>query len=353
MKNILVLCSGYPSVDNPYNCTWAHTRNRYYVLSGLVVHVFRMDEPDCYSLDGVEVVSYKKMKNNLASGRYDLVLSHSPNIRKHIPILSKVKDINIVLFIHGSESMAIERDYPEPYFYMRTPFYKKFARICYDELKFKVLSRFIRDNKKRVTLVFVSDWMRGVFERNVLNPVQDDVSYEVINNSLNERFLIDGFNPNADKVGDFITLRRLDFSKFAIDLVVEFANANPGYKFDVYGRGRYFKFNDKPDNVRLYDKHIQQDEIPALLNEYRCALMPTRCDAQGVMACEIASFGMPLVTSDIAVNREMFSGFSNVILWDNDNFGKKIESGFFDITDFPRCDRFSHEKTLFRELKLI
>ena len=49
-----------------------------------------------------------------------------------------------------------------------------------------------------------------------------------------------------------------------------------------------------------------------LLNKSRCALMPTRTDAQGVMACEMATFGIPLVTTDLPVCHEVFDTFVNV-----------------------------------------
>lgn len=46
--------------------------------------------------------------------------------------------------------------------------------------------------------------------------------------------------------------------------------------------------------------------------------MPTRTDAQGLMMCEMASFGIPLITSDIPVCHEIFDGFKNVALINNE-----------------------------------
>lgn len=353
MKKILVLCSGYPDIDNPYNCTWAHTRNRYYILHGVDVHVHQVGANVTYQLDGVSVIGVNELEKNIKSRFYDVVISHSPNIRRHIPILQKIKDIPILLFMHGSESMYIEKDYPKPYPYMESPFYKKFARNVYDNVKFKLLANFIRKNKDRITLVFVSDWMRAMFENNVLNPAKEEVKYEIIHNSLNEVFLVDRFKQEAPKVGDFVTLRRLDFSKFAVDMVVSLAEANPDYTFDIYGRGRFFSFNKKPENLNWHDKHINQDDIPALLNGYRCALMPTRCDAQGVMACEIATYGMPLITTDIAVNREMFSNFQNVKLLRFEDFSKKISIDNYCCPLMEKNYKFSHERTLLREISVI
>ena len=45
--------------------------------------------------------------------------------------------------------------------------------------------------------------------------------------------------------------------------------------------------------------------------------MPTRVDSQGVMSCEMATFGIPLITSDLPVFYEIFHGFENVQYIDN------------------------------------
>lgn len=91
MKKILVLCSGYPSKENLYNCSWAHTRNRYYVNNGLDVDVYRTDTGESYQIDGVKLIDRQALANNLKLEIYDLIISHSPNIRKHIPIILKSK----------------------------------------------------------------------------------------------------------------------------------------------------------------------------------------------------------------------------------------------------------------------
>ena len=48
--------------------------------------------------------------------------------------------------------------------------------------------------------------------------------------------------------------------------------------------------------------------------------MHTRTDAQGVMMCEMATFGMPLITSDISVCHEVFDGFNGVGFISNINY---------------------------------
>ncbi|TOB88291.1 hypothetical protein CGJ97_21680, partial [Vibrio parahaemolyticus] len=81
-----------------------------------------------------------------------------------------------------------------------------------------------------------------------------------------------------------------------------------------------------------------------------------RCDAQGVMACEIATYGMPLITTNISVNKEMFKDFSNVKLLSFDDFDKSInllnlESIY--TSEKRNLERFSFNNTLRKELDLI
>ena len=53
-----------------------------------------------------------------------------------------------------------------------------------------------------------------------------------------------------------------------------------------------------------------------------------RADAQGVMACEMATFGIPLITSNIDVCKEVFEGFENVAFIDNNDENTDIKSIF-------------------------
>lgn len=355
IKRVLVLCSGYPSVDNPYNCTWAHIRNRYYLDNGLNVEVFVTGSNEEYEIDSIKVISKVQMTQSLDSGKYDLIISHSPNLRGHLPILNKYSNHKCILFMHGTESMWLNHDYPKPYAYNKPTLLNRLIRDSYDFVKFIFLRRFIL-GANNAHIVFVSKWMKDVFEKNVVK-LEDAQRYSIINNSLNQRFFESNHTFCEDsKNADFITLRRLDLSKYAIDLVCSFAKSNPQYKFHIYGKGNYFDFNEKPDNVDVFDYHIKQDDIPELLNKYPAALMPTRCDAQGVMACEIATYGMPIITTDIDVNREMFSEFENVTLLCESEFSSNIDLKDIKSLSSPasrNVNRFCFEKTLRKELDLI
>jgi len=352
---VLVMCTGYPSDENPYNCTWAHIRNRYYVSHGFLVDVLVVGSNKKYIIDGVTVVGHKEAVAKVKKGEYDAFISHSPNMRAHLPFLNKNKARPVVLFMHGSESMSINKDYPPPYEYVKSSAIRRMARDAYDKLKFRALRKYIVSMAGEVHVVFVSDWMRQIFCRNVLDVAACGIPFHVINNSLGEKFLEGAWSPVSEPLADFVTLRRLDDSKYCIDLIVDNALANPDKKYHIYGKGSYFKHYPKPENITHFDFHIKNDHVPDLLSKYRCALMPTRCDAQGVMVCEMAVHGMPVITSDIAVSREMFSGFGNVQLLPLDGFGERldIEKLDFSYDSHVVRQRFAFESTVKKELQLI
>ncbi|QAZ79851.1 hypothetical protein EJC48_01005 (plasmid) [Escherichia coli] len=118
--------------------------------------------------------------------------------------------------MHGSESMWINFDYPKPYDFMKESFWKRWVRNTYDLFKFKVMRNFLEKNKN-IDIVFVSDWMRAMFEKNVISLKKLKVNFHIINNPLNYVFFERGFSGKTEKVADFITIRSFDLSKYAID----------------------------------------------------------------------------------------------------------------------------------------
>ena len=96
-------------------------------------------------------------------------------------------------------------------------------------------------------------------------------------------------------------------------------------------------------------------EIIEYLNDSRCALMPTRADAQGVMACEMATFGIPLITSDIDICREIFRDFGNVGFINNNDKSADV-LGLLSLLEKSRGEknqRFFASNTVGEEVKLF
>ena len=115
----------------------------------------------------------------------------------------------------------------------------------------------------------------------------------------------------AQALADVVCIRPFDNPKYAIDQVVAWAVQVPQLTFHVYGTGRYFDAYPPPPNMTIFHRFIDPAQIPELLDHYRVAAMPTRLDSQGVMACEMASYGIPLLTTDSDVPRQRLGGFGN------------------------------------------
>ena len=178
----------------------------------------------------------------------------------------------------------------------------------------------------------------------------DKGKIHIINNGISEYILEANYSLSQFRA-DFITIRPLDRAKYSIDLVVKFAEANPQYTFHIYGKGKYFDYNSHPDNVKVINEFIFPKDMPALFNSYKCAIMPTRTDAQGLMMCEMATYGIPILTSDIPVCHEMLDEYSNVRFIKNDTWGNKLETIPTKL-EYP-LNRFSFENTIQKEINLI
>ena len=179
----------------------------------------------------------------------------------------------------------------------------------------------------------------------------------IIYNCIGKDFENITYNTETEKKYDFITIRNnLDGSKYGIDIVTKIAKNNPQYKFCVVGKGKYFERNKKPKNLEWIDKNLTHKEVIKFLNKSKCALLPTRADAQGVMACEIATFGIPLITSNIDVCKEVFEGFENVVFIDNNDENADIASIFKKIQNIKikeKNEKYFAKNTVGKEIELF
>jgi len=358
---LLVLTAGYPSLDGKHEQMFVHVRNMYYVKKGYDVTVLNFGCNCDYCIDGIKVIaleSYKKFQEE-----YDLCLSHASNVRNHYLFLWKYekKFKRIIFFFHGHEVLRLNEAYPSPY-----PYIKKNSVLAYvmqdiyDSFKIYLWKRFYKKLAYKSKFVFVSNWILNNFKNNFKIYDAEFLSRcYVINNSIGEIFEREEYNYKQEKKYGFITIRSyLDGSKYGVDLVMKLAENNPEEKFLLIGRGRFFDYNKKPDNVTWINETLNHSEMIHYLNDSRCGLLLTREDTQGVMTCELAAFGMPVITSDIEVCHEFFEDMPNVALIDNsDEFSDiiKIRSELErkcpyvkDRTYFA-CNTISKEVVLFHE----
>lgn len=358
---ILVLATNYSRPDGFISLQYIHTRNKLYVKKGIDVSVISFAAKNDYELDGVKVYTPQTYKNKLKELRYDILISHAPNLKNHYTFLKKYakRFNNIIFFFHGHEVLMTSGIYPKPYdFNKRDYFISSKIRYLYDKLKLSVWRNYLQKIAYKSQFVFVSNWMYKMFIKYTkLNPDNIEDRKYVIYNCVGQYFENNNYEIDADKEYDFITIRNnLDGSKYGIDIVTRIAENNPQYKFCIVGKGEFYKYNNKPNNLIWIDKNLSHEEIITYLNQSRCALMPTRADAQGVMACEMATFGIPLITSDIDVCKEVFEGFKNVAFIDNDNeyidiepILKKLES----IGEIKKNEKYFAKNTVHKEIELF
>ena len=117
--------------------------------------------------------------------------------------------------------------------------------------------------------------------------------------------------------------------------------------FLLIGDGKFFEHNPQPKNIDIQRGFLTPEQIPAVLDKAKAGLMLTRLDAQGVMMCEMATYGLPVVVSDLPICREMLNGFENTLFVDNDTLDADLEGFLKNIAHqvTPNKEKF-HPATL-------
>lgn len=356
MNNLKILCivQDYPSEKNRYPMAFVHTRMIEYVKHNIEVDVLSFSANNNYRIDNINVITEKEAIMNII--KYDVFIFHAPNIRNHCRfIISNWRNIGkMIFFFHGHEIMNLNEEYPEQYDYVKKNKCKKYLQLFYDKFKLFFLHYFFTYvKKKKVTYwIFVSKWMYKIFIKNINI---DNVNFSIINNLVDRNFLCNNYCYNELSKFDFITIRPFDNSKYCIDLVVKIAELFPEKTFHIFGKGRYFEYYKKPRNVSVYNRFFESKELVNLLSNYKCALMPTRLDAQGVMNCEIASLGMPLITSNLSISKEMLQEFDNICFIDNNCLVKDEIEKFLKTLKLPakKILKFNVTNTIYKEIEIL
>lgn len=354
---VLVAVAFYPDDMGNKRLFYTHVRNVYYQNAGINVTVLNFSTDHDYEVDGIKVISLKTYKEK--NEKYTLLICHAANIRNHYRFLSDYNDkfANIMFFFHGHEIMHVSRYYPVPYPYKKHGYVlKKYFQNFYDTFKLYMWKKFFVRNSKKIKLIFVSKWLSNVFDQELrLTHHELDSRKMIIHNSVGKPFELESYQDTSPKKYDFITIRNyLDDSKYAVDIVVRDAQQHPEYKFCLIGRGEYFKHYLIPNNMTLIQSELSHSDILRYLDQSRCGLMPTREDTQGVMTCEMATYGIPVITSDISICREIFDHFDNVILTSNDKSDLKSEyEKLIKGVPYQKNLKYSYANTVKKEINLI
>lgn len=356
---VLVTTAFYPTPDGKRARYYVHSRNLYYIKNGIEVVVLNFDAKHNYIIDGIKVITLAEYEKSYINQNFNILLCHAANLRNHYKFLKKY-DYNfpkIMFFYHGHEILHLKKYYPAKYAYIKK---RKLIRDIfqnqYDTFKIHIWKKYIIKNITKLELVFVSNWIYKQFLLETKLPESYICNKKhIINNSVGKIFEENSFDISYDKIYDFITIRNyLDESTYCADIITNIANNNKQYKFCIIGKGEFFNYYKKPDNMVWINKELPHEEILKLLNKSKCALMPTREDTQGLMACEMATYGMPLITSDISVCKEVFKDFDNVQLINNKNpeiinVYNKLKL----VKSFNKNEKYFAKNTVLLEVKLF
>lgn len=358
---ILVLVSAYPNLEGAKSLYYVHSRNLYYnKYKNIEITVLNFQTQQDYIIDGIEVISllsYIKDKRN-----FELLICHAANIRNHYIFLKKygTRFRKKIFFFHGHEILHIEKYYPKPYFYMKKNMARSILQNYYDNIKIFLWKNYFVKKIKTIRLIFVSNWLYERFISELdLEEYREEIktNSQIISNSVGEYFEQNKYSPNGIEY-DFITIRsNIDESTYCIDLLSELANKYPKYSFCLIGKGKYFNYYKKPKNLHFIEGVFHHNILAQYLNKSKCALFLTRHDTQGLMACEVATFGIPLITSDIEICREIFKGCQNVQLISNekldldiciDKLSEKLKKG-----QCKKWNRYYAQNTIDQEIEYI
>lgn len=349
MNKILVVVENYPNNDGGKALMYVHTRCLEYQKTGISLDVLSFSAQNPYVIDGISVITTKEV----AITNYTVVAMHAPNIKHHYRFLKRnYKTIpHIIIFFHGHEIVRINKVYPNLFSWERG-IKKRIIHGVYDSVKLLIWHNFFPIINFKTSFVFVSNSLLSDFKEYVqLESEITDV--HIINNGVSKTFRTKSYSLYGKKDFDYITVRsNLDASTYCIDLLCDVARKLKDKRFLLIGRGKYFKYNEKPENIHWINEVLDHERLCNYLDQSKCALMFTRRDTQGVMSCELATYGIPLITSNLPVCHEMLDDFSNVTFIDNNNI--EIERIIqIPSEEIDKNNKFDETNTVLREIALI
>ena len=301
-NKLVVIVQDFPSPSKIYAMSYVLPRVKYYKQVGIDVVVVNISAKNNYIYDGISVITIFDAKKIIKLN--DILVLHAPNLRGHLRFLF-AKNKKIIHF-HGHEILWTFKTYPPPYKWEIIEFLKYIIRLIYDPFKISFWKIYFKYSSTK--FIFISD--------NLLDRVIDIYGTEilgrsaVIPNPVAKIFIDQNYKISHKKL-DIIVIRKAN-STYKFHEVIELAKKNPKINIDMYCGSSIQKLI--PKNLRIKENFIRQSDIPALLDSYKCALMLSATDTQGVMACEIAVYGMPLIVSDTPGAKEFLADFSNVVI---------------------------------------
>ncbi len=357
---ILVAVSNYYPTEKVSSTFYERNRNIYYRKQGAIVSILNFSAKENYMVDDIQTYTLNSIKKILEQSSFDILVCHAANIRNHYIFLKMYeKKFKAIVFIyHGQEVVKISQVYPKPYEWnQHIPILRTIFQNFYDILKISLWRKFHKELASKSRYIFVSRCLYDEFIYFLkIKPALLNERYSIIHNGVGRLFEEEYYDIESEKHFDFITIRsNIDSSVYCLDIIVLLARKYPDSKFLVIGVGKYFDHEKKPENLFHINQHLNHNELKKWIDKSKCALMPTRRDTQGVMSCELATYGIPLISSDIPVCREILGNFDNVeLIPNNENiYLEEVLSKLYTKLSFKKDSRYFAENTSGKEFQLF
>lgn len=375
MKKFLILVNDYPSEKNFYANGFVHRRVKLYEsINNNKFDVFVLTEDSQnnseYYFEGVKVTkgTKKNLTDSLALNKYSKILIHFIN-RHMIEVINGIK-IPIVVWIHGSEALSWKRRLFNIKNEKKIEFFKY---ILKNKRQLSHLKKFV-DNNEKVDLIFVSRWMKEIFEKDVKPRKNISKRSHIIANLIDDQ-LFTYHEKKEEQRFKFLSIRPHTSNKYANDITIGAIKILSNYsefknlEFTLIGDGPNFEKNTKDikrfKNVTLNKTFLSQKEIAIQHKKFGILICPTRQDSQGVSMCEAMSSGLvPISTYNTAIPEFVEDGNTGLLI--EKNSSKLLAEKILHIVENPEVflriskktsksirDMCSSEVTINSELKII
>lgn len=372
---VLIIVPDYPN-ENCVSYKYVHERvKKYKEEIDVDVFCYNNKKSNQYLYEDVKVFAGKKkdLLTLLNNDKYDKIAFHFLNGRSALFILKYLRNKQVFVWFHGSDSLDYKRRLPRINYSkvkLINPFFMFKTIIFILANKFKIFNiKIINQKCKNLTFVFVSTWNKITSEKDlkikynkaaVIPNFIDINMYGFKKKSKEDRFKVLSINNFGNMIyaGDLLQRVIVEFSKEE-----EFKK----FQFSIYGEGKCFNTFTREmrnfENVKIKKGFLKTEQIAKVHREHGIFLYPKRGDSQGVSRCEAMSSGLVPIASKVEAVEE-FTPDETAYLVENSvsQFIKAFKFICNNPQDFVRKsiaaaeivrEKCSYDKTIQKEIKLL
>lgn len=372
----LLICPGYPSYQDKYNCAFIHTRVKEYKRLNMNIDIAHVNDEFLSktifsNFEGINVIrtGFSDIRKVLRNKKYKKILIHFFNER-HAQILDSLNliDTQLYFYLHGAETLYW--DWP----LITTPYFSEYKEISDKDKKlFYLRDEIIRkyNNLTNVHWMFVTPWTKQRSEEllnikyknsDIIPCYVDDkiFNYTKKDPELRKKiFILRPFKNVATYATDIDVLVILELSRRKIFKDLE---------FDIYGSGEMFDIVTEPvkkfENVHLHNEFLTHTQISEMHKKHGIGLFATRYDSQAISCCEAALSGCVVVsTNNPGIKQEIYEKYNTLCNQENyKEYADVIERLYNNPSEFLKISEsmskdinniYNYDKTIGKELKIF